>query len=509
MRKRYLEGSSLLSRRSLLRAATVASGSVVLSKWASGASAAASWSGPKVTRTALQTLERQLDGQVVSRQCSNYEEWRQRIIWNNRKFSRYPDLIVEAASAEDVSRAVRFARQHELKVKTRSGGHSWSGCYLPEDGLVIDVSRLQSIHVDSHRHIVAVEPGVFGRALNSRLSQDALAFPTAHCGMVPISGFVLGGGIGWNGVAWGGLSGYNIEAVDVVTSEGEHIHATENSNSDYFWAARGGGPGLFFTVTQLHLRCFDEPRSILESTYILPGEELAALAEALNELGPDIDPAVELLAVMVASPEGLRTRSGPYRGRHVAVLNAIAFATAHGQAKRMLSPVAAHPTLRKAILSIEERPVTFEDLYRDNEAAFPQRRAKADNIFTNDVVGAAAVLGEHMPEAPSDGNSPVLLWRGPESEAVGAGSSHGRFYVATYAQWDNNGMDADNSDWLIGLYDGLQPFASGYYINEFDREARAEKTPQCYRPENWEHLRYLREKHDPAKVFHDFLGIDA
>ncbi len=446
-------------------------------------------------------------GAVVARGAPDYEAWRQSMIWNYRKFRRYPDLIVQAESEDDVVAAVRHAREQGLRITTRSGGHSWSGCFLRDGGILLDVSRLQAIEIDTRTRIAKVQPGVIGRALNARLGEVGLAFPTAHCGMVPVSGFLLGGGLGFNSVAWGGMSVFNIVGVDVVTADGERRHANAQENPDLFWAARGAGPGLFFTVTRFHLQCHPLPRAITTDDYFVPFSQLVPVAEAMAELGPVIDQRVEMLTVVVPAPPDMAKKLGPADRGLIAVMANIAFADTEAEMKSMLAPIAAHPVTKLATHASIGRPTPFEVLYQDNEGPFPQRRARADNIYTDRVGDATRVLAKHMPQAPSPGNSPVILWRGDAPFPEAAYSARGRFYFAGYAQWDAAADDTANAAWLKAMFDEMEPLASGHYINEFDRETRGARTHACYAATNWTRLRDLRRRYDPDGVFQDFIEI--
>ena len=458
---------------------------------------------------AVAELQRQVRGAVVARGTPLYEVWRQSMVWNQRKFRRFPDLIVQADSEDDVVAAVRFAHQQGVHVIARGGGHSWSGCFLRDGGVLLDLSRLQSIQIDAGSREARVQPGVIGRILNARLGEVGLAFPTAHCGMVPVSGFLMGGGLGLNSVAWGGMSVFNIKAVDVVTAEGERLHANAEQNADFYWAARGAGPGLFCVVTRFYLNCYPLPQAIRTDTYFLAFNDLVPLAAAMDELGPNLDPRLELLTVSVPTPPDLLARCKTAPCQQVAVLSASAFADSDRDAKGMLAPLRQHPLLRRALAKDLHRHTPFEVLYQDNEGPFPQRRARADNIFTDRVREATEVLSRHMLAAPSSGNAPVILWRGEAQFPDAAYSARGRFYFAGYAQWDRPEDDFTNEAWLKNLFDEMQPFASGHYINEFDRETRAAQTHDCFAPTHWKRLQELRDKHDPHRVFPGFLGVQA
>ncbi|WP_232059418.1 FAD-binding oxidoreductase [Kineobactrum salinum] len=452
-------------------------------------------------------LQASIQGTVIAREAPDYELWRQSMIWQYRKFRRYPDLIVQAESEDDVVAAINFARDNGMKITTRSGGHSWSGCFLRDSGVLVDLSRLQNIEVDTSRNVARVGAGVLGRGLNEELARHGLAFPTAHCGMVPVSGYLLGGGLGWNSTAWGGMSVFNVVGIEAVTVEGEKIFASQNKNPDLFWAARGGGPGLFFTVTAFHLQCHPLPASIITDSYFFHYAELDEVVALMEEVGPGINPNVEMLTVVVPTiPELAKQCEGSECDR-VVVLAATAFGESEADSKAMLAPIASHRAASKSLKVIKARPTPFEVLYQDNEGPFPQRRARADNIYTNRASDTVPVISKYMKQSPSDGNTPVILWRGDLSFPDAAYSSTGQFYLAGYAQWNLAENDQPNQQWLRNFYDEMQEFASGHYINEFDRETRSAQTSACFAPANWAKLGRLRERYDPDGVYHDFLRL--
>ena len=158
-----------------------------------------------------------------------------------------------------------------LKVKARSGGHSWTASSLREGALLIDLSRLTRIEFDPETRVAIVEPGVRGRELNALLADHGLFFPSGHCPTVGLGGFLLQGGWGWLSRVIGPAC-MSVIGVDVVTAEGELIHADEHVNTDWLWAARGSGAGYFGIVTRFHLRCHPRPSSIWEAHHVYPME---------------------------------------------------------------------------------------------------------------------------------------------------------------------------------------------------------------------------------------------
>lgn len=444
---------------------------------------------------------------AVTRGAPDFELWRQAMMWQYRKSPRAPQLIVQAQDVDDVVATVRYARQAGLRLTTRAGGHSMSACFLRDNGILLDVSRLDGISVDPARREVSVGPGVLGRALNERLRPHGLAFPTAHCGMVPLSGFLLGGGIGWNSNAWGAMGAFNIKAVDMVTADGRRRRVDAQQHPDLLWAVRGGGPGLFGVVTRFHLQCHALPRAIHALEFVFKVSDLPTVAAAVSEMGQRVDLDVELLTVLErVRPEHAEKVRSPDDGGQAVFLFVMVFADDTAALRRKLQPVLAHPVLSLAVARSDPAPETFETLYQGNEIPFPQKRWQADNIYTNRPVDAARLIQSWLPRCPSDGNAIVLQHKGNPKLPDAACSTTGEFYFSYYMVWDRAEQDQAQNAYHLAFFKEARALASGSYINEFNQEGRPQDIPDCYTPAAWRRLAELRARWDPTGVFHDFFG---
>jgi hypothetical protein len=209
-------------------------------------------------------------GKIYYKGDSGYEIYRRVGVWNARKPNRFPNAIALAENVNDVIAAVKLAKQRGWQVGTRSGGHSWTASHTRDNAIQINLSRMRGLSVDPKARIATVSPSWLGDAFNKVLAeQHQLMFPAAHCPRVGLGGFVLCGGHGLNSRLWGpGCA--NLQAVDVVTANGELIHADENKNSDYLWAARGSGPGFFGVAVRFYLNLHPLPTVKKMSTYLFP-----------------------------------------------------------------------------------------------------------------------------------------------------------------------------------------------------------------------------------------------
>ena len=179
-------------------------------------------------------------GKVYWNGDDGYEQARRDAVWNELKPDRHPAAIILAANERDVVEAVKLARERGLKVKARSGGHSWTGSSVRDDSILVNLSALSDVEVDPVTSTAIVGPGAQGRDLNRLLEPHGLFFPTGHCPTVGLGGFLLQGGWGWHSPNIGPAC-LSVVGVDVVTANGELVHADETTNQDLLWAARGAG----------------------------------------------------------------------------------------------------------------------------------------------------------------------------------------------------------------------------------------------------------------------------
>lgn len=445
-------------------------------------------------------------GAGAMRGTTFYEDWRRGVIWQRRKPRRFPDAIVQARSTADVVAAVNYARQHRLRLTTRCGGHSTSACFLRDNGLLLDVGQLGGIEVDPARKVASIGPGVIARELCERLRPHGLAFPTAHAGMVPMGGFLLGGGLGFNGNEWGTFSTFNIRAAEIVTADGQVRVASDTENPDLFWALRGGGPGLFGVVTKFELQLFDRPHAIVGNTLSFGFSNVESVFEALTQIAPQTPRNVEILSYVGAADPDLLSALRPEDHGLAVHLHANAYVSSAANAKRSTRPLLEHPIASRAAARSIAEEYTIEDLYFAEELTFSQRRWTGDNIFTNRVREVAAVLKARMPARPARDAQAVLLYKGSPKLPDAACSMVGDFYSSFYSLWDDPSEDRRVLDYMVDLYKDMKPFGVGSNINEMNQEGRPEDIPSCFSPEAWQRLRSLRRQWDPQGVFHDFFG---
>ena len=228
------------------------------------------------------------DGRVFERGDQEYEAARRATCWNDRTPERYPDLVVQAAGEEDVVRAVRLARRarHEGRGplgRAQLGGQPRSR----RRAAARPLRRSARPRSTPRRARRPCSPGSRGNELAEVLAEDDLFFPAGHCPGVGVGGYLLQGGYGWNGRVHGPAC-MSVEAIDVVTADGELVRADAEQNSDLLWAARGSGPGFFGVVTRFHIRVYPRPKVVANGVHLYPIELLEEVFSWAHEIGPRI-----------------------------------------------------------------------------------------------------------------------------------------------------------------------------------------------------------------------------
>src|SRR5579871_3271015 len=246
----------------------------------------------------IQDFRASLRGQLILPGDAAYDDARK--VWNGM-IDRRPALIVRCAGVADVSKAIRFARDQQLLVAVRGGSHNVTGAGTCDGGLVIDLSPMKVVQVDSERHTARVEPGTTWKEFDQEAQQYGLATTGGLISSTGVAGFTLGGGIG-HLVRKYGLTCDNLLSAEVVTAEGELVRASKDENADLFWALRGGG-GNFGVVTELELALHPVGPSVLGGVVFYPGAEAAqVLANWQDAVSGAADDLTTLVNLTTAPP---------------------------------------------------------------------------------------------------------------------------------------------------------------------------------------------------------------
>jgi FAD/FMN-containing dehydrogenase len=435
-------------------------------------------------------LRAELSGKLITLDDPGFDDARTVFF---KGVDRHPLAIARVADAADVARVVSFARDGGLELAVRSGGHSYAAHGTSDGGIVIDLSAMKGLEIDSEGRTAWVETGVTAGEYTATTGERGLATSLGDTGSVGIGGITLAGGIGFL-VRKNGLAIDDLLAADVVTAAGELVRASESSEPDLFWAIRGGG-GNFGVATRLQLR-LHEISEIVGGTLILPAspQVITGFVEAADAAPEELS---AIANVMLAPPIPMIPEEA--HGKPI-VIGQMAYVGPVNQGEAVFSPFR---TLAEAYADMV-RPMRYPELY-----ARPQqevRFASTSNFFADSLEpGAPEAILEQLPRSTAMMKAVQLRVLGGAAARVPNGATafahRGRRLFVNVAAMYADAAERETQDaWVSGLADLLGKDGAGGYVgflgNEDESTVRA-----AYPGSGWDRLRRLKRRYDPGNLF--------
>jgi len=436
-----------------------------------------------------------LAGKAFRRSDPGYEAARRASCRNMRLPDRFPEVIVQAASEPDVIAAVRLAIANGWSIGVRSGGHSWSCNHVRDGGLLLDVSRLNSVTIDAPAMRARVGPGCRGDQVDDLLARRKLFFPVGHCQGVGLGGYLLQGGFGWHSRALGPAC-ESVLAIDYVGADGELHHASPSENADMYWTARGAGPGFFGVVTGFQLKLYPRPKVIGGKFAVYTADRFEELVRWASRVGPEVPTAIELMLIL--------SRKVPFiRGPGVLVVAPV-FADSLRAAWKDLSFLKSRPRGAKRVMPF--MPMRLSSMTAGVMHHYPDHHNYAvDNMWTHasceDLLPGLKRIAATLPPAPSH-----MLWMNWAPKATRpdmAYSMEDDIYVALYGIWKDGGGEAAASAWAVDNMRAMAPLAKGVQLAD---ENLGQRPAPFLAEKNLARLDRLRMARDPAGRFYGYAG---
>jgi FAD/FMN-containing dehydrogenase len=440
-------------------------------------------------------------GELLLRDDAGYEDARIDRVFNRRLPGRAPAAVLRAATEQDVVLGVLLARDRGWRVAVRSGGHSWAQWSVRDDALVIDLGSLQELGYDPVTGLATASPAVQGGSvLGPFLAGHDRFFPGGHCPTVGLGGFLLQGGQGWNARGLGWAAEY-VDAVDVVTADGELVRADAEQNSDLYWAARGAGPGFFGVVTRFHLRTLPAPGYLAQTVQAFGMDDFDEVMTWLHDAHAQVADTVEIVAL---TKTDRALADGP-----VLLVTALALVADAAEADRALAPFRANPALGRALLVVDAAPTTIDE-QRERQLADnpPGHRWVVDNAWLS---GPAEVVVPAMRRAyttlPNDKAFTIWFSMAPLRPLPEmAFSLQSEIYLAGYVLWQDEADDDRHRAWLASVMADLEPVTVGQYLGDGDLSRRQVR---FLSDAAWGRLQAIRAVRDPDGLFVGYLAGDG
>jgi FAD/FMN-containing dehydrogenase len=437
-------------------------------------------------------------GEVVRPGDSGYDA--ARVVWNGM-IDRRPALIVRPTSTDDVSAALRFARERDLVVAVRGGGHSIPGLSTCDDGIVIDLSRMRGARVDSRARTARVGAGALLGELDDAAQRHGLVCPVGVVSHTGVAGLTLGGGMGRLQRRFG-LTIDNLLAVELVTADGLLVRASEDEHPELFWGVRGAGAN-FGIVTAFEFRLHPLEGTVTHGFIAHPAERAESLAECYREVvetGPDAVWAafgVERALPADEYPPGIVGEPIAY----VAVLHS-------GSDSAAERDLAALRTLGGEVVdSIETKAYLTTQHLNDEAAGWGHRFSMRSSFLQALPADVVSAWVERVARVPEGANGGYSAWScGGAIAAVGDEDTAftGRdalYWAAAEVVWDDPDLDDACRSWGRGALVEAKPYESGgRYVNDV-AEVEDGLARSIYGDAKYERLVALKRTWDPDNVF--------
>jgi len=452
----------------------------------------------------VQAFAATVRGRVLISGDEGYDE--ARAIWNGL-IDRRPALIVQCTGAADVVDAVNFAREHDLVLSIKGGGHNVAGNAVNDGGLVIDLSGMRGVHVDPSTQTVRVQGGATLGDLDRETQLFSLAVPAGVVSTTGVAGLTLHGGAGHLRRKHG-LSIDSLLSVDIVTADGQIRTASATQNEDLFWAVRGAGSN-FGVVTSFEFRAHPVGPTVMVGAIFYPADDVPQLLRAWRDYVTSAPDELSSIALLWSVPPG-EPFPPEHHGKPVVVV-AACYCGSVEDGEPVVQPLRE---LGEPLIDLSG-PWPWLGLQSGFDALFPKGgfyywKSRALAELTDDAIDVVADFGAHRPNPLTD----IIVWHqgGAMSRVAEGDTAYGgrdaAFLVTGEASWDDPALTDDAIGWGRAFWDAIGPHSTGgMYLNFAGLGEEKEALVKAGYGANYERLAALKAKYDPTNLFRMNLNI--
>jgi FAD/FMN-containing dehydrogenase len=445
-----------------------------------------------------------LRGRLISADDAEYDG--ARALWNGA-IDRRPRLIARCIGSADVVKAVRFARDHDLEIAIRGGGHNVAGTAGCDDGIVIDLSAMRAVRVDHAGRSAWVQGGALWGDVDHETQAHALATTGGIISHTGVAGLTLGGGVGWL-MRKHGLTVDNLLAADVVTADGELLHASADRHPDLFWALRGGG-GNFGVVTGFEFRLHPLGPSVLAGPVVWDASDAAEVLRFYRDFVRDAPDELGTVVRFGTAPP-LAVIPAHLHWRPVLMIGAC-YAGPIDDGERCLGPLRAcraplldliGPAPYAGFQSALDSTVVHGWNYHWKSTHLP---ALSDDLI--DVI-----VGHAFSCSSPRSYAAMFHLKGAVSRvaegATAFGNRHASHAITLDAVWrPGEDFGAADTAWTRQFFATLGSFREGVYVNFLGNDEDPGRIREAYGDSVYDRLVDVKNTYDPDNVFHHNQNI--
>jgi FAD/FMN-containing dehydrogenase len=438
-----------------------------------------------------------LRGPVLGPGDAGYED--SRTVWNSM-IDRRPALVARCLGTADVIECVRFARDNNLLLSMKGGGHNIAGLAVADGALMLDMSLMRGVWVDAKARVARAQAGCVLGDVDRETQLHGLASVLGFVSLTGITGLTLGGGIGYLTRRWGWTSD-TVVGMDLVTADGKLVRASSEENDDLFWGLRGGG-GNFGVVTGIDYELHPVGPEIVGGIVAWPASEAPRVLELYRTLAEETPPELTMVALMRPAPPA------PWLPKERHGTPIVAILACHtgdpGEGEKAVSVLKSFGTPIGDILT--RRP--YLQMQSLLDATQPKGRRyywKSEYLprIEPDLVDRVM---QHAAKIRSPHSAVILFQLGGALNRIGqahsaAGNRDARYVLNIAGAWERPEDDAANIAWARDAWSDMRRHSTGgTYINFLTEDDGAERTEAAL-GDALDRLARIKSRWDPENVF--------
>lgn len=458
-----------------------------------------STSGGETTLTEAQIEEFKtgFTGKIFTNGDGGFDE--ARTIWN-AMIDRRPAIIAQARGVDDVKRTVDFARENGLLLSVKGGGHNIAGNAVCEGGLMLDLSAMKSVQIDTEKQRAHVGPGALLADFDREAQAFGLATPLGINSTTGVAGLTLGGGFGWLSRKYG-MTIDNLLSAELVTADGKTVRASASENADLFWGIRGGG-GNFGIVTDFEFQLHPVGPNVLTGLIVFPLDQAKDVLRKYREAVKTMPDDLNVWVVLRKAPP-LPFLPEDTHGKEVIVL-AIFYAGDPAEGEKLIEPLKSFGTPYGQFIGVQPY-VNWQQAFDPLLTPGARNYWKSHN-FTELSDGAIDTAITYVGSLPSPHTEIFFGLIGGQISQVAADAtaySHrdAQWACNVHGRWETPEEDEKGIAWAREFFDAATPYATGGVYVNFMPEDEVGRISSAYAPDAWKRLVEVKTKWDPTNLF--------
>ena len=449
---------------------------------------------PTVDQGALDRLDSALRGRVLRPNTPDYDEARTLF---NSMIDKRPALIAQCASPDDVTTALRFARDADLEIAVRGGGHSVAGVSLSDGGLVIDTRPMNAIDVDPDARTAVVGAGCTWAELDRATQAHGLATVGGRVSTTGVTGLTLGGGSGWLERKHG-LSCDSLLAVDLVTAEGARVTASADEHPELFWGLHGGG-GNFGVATSLTFQLYPVGPEVLAGLLLYRAEQGEDLLRVLDDVMRDAPDELGTAFLYLTAP----AEDDVPQHLHGDLITAVAvcWTGAPERGDDVIRPLRELGTEADLVGVVPY--AEFQCSIDDPPGYRNYWTAEYIDELSDDAIAVVAEYAHTMSKEPAQ--TFLVPWGGAvgrvDEDETPLTQRDARWVVHPFALWEDPAEDRRNMQWGRDFAAAMRRFGSGGVYLNFIGDEGQDRVVEAFGKAKYDRLAEIKATYDPDNVF--------